>query len=193
MLIKVFITRRTSCVLHEVFICLLKIKDFNLANFYWMENEKIILKYRNNKQIKLPFPMEPVQVSKVKEFHEYSSDFTILGWLYPFCKHFELLLVRGTKLGARITERSAVPFFKYCERGTHYKDTQKWNCKAHWDWWRLFIIHPFIFKLSFERVCWVLKELVRQTFQVGTEDMRSHINQEKELQPNQERSYIPSE
>lgn len=44
-----------------------------------MENEKIILKYRNNKQIKLPFPMEPVQVSKVKEFHEYSSYFTVLG------------------------------------------------------------------------------------------------------------------
>ena len=42
MLIKVFVTWRTSCILREVSICLLKIKDFNLANFYWMENEKII-------------------------------------------------------------------------------------------------------------------------------------------------------
>lgn len=45
-----------------------------------MENEKNYFKIsRNNKKIKLPFPMEPVQVSKVKEFHEYSSDFTVLG------------------------------------------------------------------------------------------------------------------
>lgn len=151
MLIKVFVTWRTSCIIYEVFICLLKIKDFNLAKFYWMENEKNYFKIsRNNKQIKLPFPMKPVQVSKVKEFHEYSSDFTLLGWLYPFCRHFELLLVWGTELGARFTERSAVAFLKYCERGTHYKDTQKWNCKAHWNGQRLFIIHPFIFKLSFE-------------------------------------------
>lgn len=43
-----------------------------------MENEKNYFKIsRNNKQIKLPFPMKPVQVSKVKEFHEYFQIYSL--------------------------------------------------------------------------------------------------------------------
>lgn len=37
--------------------------------------------------------MEPAQVSKVQEVHEYSSDFTsYLHLLHPFSRHVELLL-----------------------------------------------------------------------------------------------------